>query len=377
MVTVVITAHVNASPPYNLPVGKAKPKRRKEYDEVDFTTAKWECKLANGTAVEPVAPVVQDGDKHSLVVHCPFQEIITDEEIGPDGRLLQPIEVVAKRNGRLLLGFKNVHPCIETPVPMGLELGACTMVGDMQPLNAAKAAASWTQFMLASGFGFVALYLDPTGQANDFAVEVEEALAPELAAKKVVLILFHTTARVAFETQTAEQMHCHWRFRGHTKWLAQLDIDEFLQPLGKYRTLQDVLLRYENGKGNVAALQVQNKYWDHHPVNESHFNPVSHDVSKMVWRDARKPMHGREKLLYRPDLVDYIAVHRVTRGGKMVKPDSETEIRHNHFSRHFKGTDGGTGCGGRENKGAHCEHAMKSVVQDFSFQKYFHEVLGL
>lgn len=377
--TFVITAHVYAGPPFNLPVGKAKPRRRGDYDKlVQSEGLSWACTFAGSTgATSPVIIPKLDGDKHTLVVHCNLPKVM---QVSPstraDGRLIEPAGLEAKlENGNIALRFRNVHLCTKNLIPSPIERGACTMFGEMSPLHAPAAAASWTRFMLAAGFQFVALYLDPVGDAALLEVQLQKVLAAEFAAGSVSTVRFHRSGRVAFETQTAQQMHCHWRFRGRSKWLAQLDIDEYLQPLGSFRTIGDVLAKYE--KKNSAALQVRNRYWDHHPVNEKEsFALERHDVWNMVWRDARPSKHGREKLIYRPELVDYIAVHRVTLGGKMAKPNAGTEIRHNHFSRHFKGWDEGVGCGGRENQGAHCRDAMEEVVKDLSFQEFYHRIMN-
>ena len=390
LITFIVTAHVYAGPPYNLPVGKAKPRRRNDYDNLmQEAGIKWTCTFGGDADGKPpsyrsppaVAPKF-DGDKHTLVVHCkPPQtfHVATSPNaagsVGSDGRLASPVGLEATlADESTALQFRNVHACTAELVPPELERGACTMFGEMEPLNAAKAAATWTRFMLAAGFQFVALYLDASIDTSALEDSVRKALAAELSAGTVSLVRFHMSERVAFETQTAQQMHCHWRFRGRTEWLAQLDIDEYLQPLGAFQTISDVLAKYQ--KKNAAALQVRNRYWDHHPVDEPvPVAPERHDVWNMVWRDGRKSMHGREKLIYRPDMVDYMAVHRVTLGGKMAKPNAGTEIRHNHFSRHFKGIDDGVGCGGRESQGKHCQGAMQDVVKDLSFQEFYHRIM--
>lgn len=389
LITFVVTAHVYAGPPYNLPVGKAKPRRRDDYDKLmQQAGLKWTCTFGKGntssqnstyTSAPAVSPKL-DGDKHILVVHCKLPagvlgvhfEGLNAGGVAADGRLNTPAGLEATfDDGRAALHYSNVHACTADLVPPALDRGACTMFGEMKPLNVAEAAAAWTRFMLAAGFQFVALYLDPSsGGVEDLESAVRKALAAEVSAGTVSLVRFHMAERVAFETQTAQQMHCHWRFRGRATWLAQLDIDEYLQPLGTFQTIGEVLTKYE--KKNAAALQIRNRYWDHHPTDEKDsFARSRHDVWNMVWRDARKSMHGREKLIYRPAMVDYMAVHRVTLGGKMAKPNAGTEIRHNHFSRHFKGTDEGVGCGGRESQGKHCQGAMKEVVKDLSFLEFY------
>lgn len=60
-----------------------------------------------------------------------------------------------------------------------------------------------------------------------------------------------------------------------------------------------------------GAIQIRNRFWDHHPVLESDFDTTSHAAWQMEWRDGRPTVSGREKIISRPELVDYISVHKV------------------------------------------------------------------
>ena len=94
---------------------------------------------------------------------------------------------------------------------------------------------------------FTCRYLDPSEGADSLNRAVSSALAPEIAAGSVSTILFHMNGRYSLQTQSAQQNHCQWRFRGRTAWLAQLDLDEYLQPLGHFDTVADVLAKYTTG----------------------------------------------------------------------------------------------------------------------------------
>lgn len=99
-------------------------------------------------------------------------------------------------------------------------------------------------------------YLDPSEGAAILNQAVRSALAPEVAAGSVSTILFHMSGRYSLQTQSAQQNHCQWRFRGHTEWLAQLDLDEFLQPLGHFNTVADVLAKYNNGYAHSVVVNM-------------------------------------------------------------------------------------------------------------------------
>lgn len=94
---------------------------------------------------------------------------------------------------------------------------------------------------------FTCRYLDPSEDADSLNGAVRSALAPEIAARSVRTVLFHMNGRYSLQTQSAQQNHCQWRFRGRTAWLAQLDLDEYLQPLGHFNTVADVLAKYTTG----------------------------------------------------------------------------------------------------------------------------------
>ena len=319
-VTFVVTGHVYVAPPYNMTLGQAKTRRRGDYGELMKKPGlRWVCSLpgvgagAGRPSQVDALPVVYDGDKHNIAVHCPLpRAYLESAAVDASGRLQAAVNLTAESAEGAELTFRGARPCRPSLVPAGVELGACTMFGEMKPIAAADSAVAWATFMLRSGFDFVALYLDPTGDADGFAAALRLRLAAEIARGAVALVLFHMVGRAPFETQTAQQTHCHWRFRGRAKWLAQLDIDEYLQPLGGHATLRGITRKYD-ANGRAAALQVRNRYWDHHPTQELHVNKTRFDVWNMVWRDARPSMGGREKLLYKTDRVDYISVHKVLR----------------------------------------------------------------
>lgn len=68
--------------------------------------------------------------------------------------------------------------------------------------------------------------------------------------------------------------------------LNKLDLDEFVQPLGTFSFVKQVLDKYDN-VSQVAALQLRNRFWDHHPVLEANFSKESYEIWNMLWRDKR------------------------------------------------------------------------------------------
>jgi hypothetical protein len=320
VVSVVLMARVWRMSPFNLTTRLEKVKRRREYSEVTASNVKVLCRFSHSMTTVNALSLTGDGDKHTLIVNCPLPATDDAAGTGAGGRLHSLLSVTIEQTvagavePTLLLSHANISACNTELVPVKVELGACTMFGEMSPLQTADVAASWTRFMLASGFHFVALYLDPVGDANALRLSVEDALADEIAAGLVRTVLFHMAGRYSLQTQSAQENHCQWRFRGRTHWLAQLDLDEFLQPVGNQTSVADVLKKYDAVQSvtpRYGALQIRNRFWDHHPVKEEGYSRLKYDAWNMVWRDSRPTVRGREKIISRPELVDYISVHKV------------------------------------------------------------------
>eukprot|EP00035_Acanthoeca_spectabilis_P033503 m.24040 g.24040 ORF g.24040 m.24040 type:complete len:530 (-) comp6020_c0_seq1:985-2574(-) len=381
VVSVVLMARVWRMSPFNMTNRLEKAKRRQEYAQVMSAKVRVKCEFSSTSTTVSALPLTGDGDKHTLIVNCPIPAIDLAAGLSDDGRLRSLLKITitdgtAPKESKLLLSLANIAACNNELVSRKVDLGTCTMFGEMSPLRTADVAAMWTRFMLASGFQFVVLYLDPVGDADELRSAVESSLKLEIAKGSVRTVLFHMTGRYSLQTQSAQENHCQWRFRGRSRWLAQLDLDEFLQPLGEHESVASVIQKYDQPSGTqYGALQIRNRFWDHHPIKEKDYSRLKFDAWNMIWRDGRPTVSGREKIISRPELVDYIAVHKVTTGLRSAHPDPEKELRHNHFSRHFKGYDEGAHCGSSFRAGG-CNNAMKDPIPDVSFREYYHKIIG-
>ena len=416
VVAIELMARIYQNAPWNMVKRLAKRRRWADYTRMAHNrSVTWQCNFATGETTQVLGTVL-DGDKHTLILRCPLPAAALVGGTDATGRLKVAVELTAVDPSPLLI-YTGINACDRELVPADTHMGACVMFQEMSPLNTADTAAMWSRFMLDAGFTFLALYLDPMGNAEELEAQVHAALAPEIAAGKVATVLFHMNDRYSLQTQSAQQNHCQWRFRGRAKWVAHLDLDEFVQPLAGFTSLAQVLAQYDDDD-KVAALQVRNRFWDHHPLKNHSL--TAFDAWNLVWRDARPTVTGREKIISKSELVDYISVHKVrgahccgasggararlwfephrsplslcepvsrrhtdiaevpraslplqvTTGGRSKVPDPEKELRHNHYSRHFKGFDEGVHCGSSFRAG-NCNDAMKAPIEDLSFQEYY------
>eukprot|EP00040_Diaphanoeca_grandis_P034903 m.218082 g.218082 ORF g.218082 m.218082 type:complete len:669 (+) comp33252_c0_seq1:205-2211(+) len=416
-VVVVLSPLVYKEAPYHaMTKNNANRMRQKDYDLAMDKQVTWTCEYSGGdlpqskTLRYEAMPTIKDGRKHSAIIRCPAPPEIFGGTADLSGRLRTNLAIKAssplnninfnlnknkmiKKNNRnnndddgstdpnLLMHYTGIHPCDRELVPSDMYLGVCTAFAEPKVLGL-KSIAMWTRFMLDSGAGFVALYLDPSGDADAFEAQAHAVLEQEIKDGNVVTVMFRMDNRRPFQTQQAQENHCQWRFRGKAKWLAQLDVDEFFQPLGDFLTLKSVLEKYDNND-NVGAIQVRHRFWDHHPVLQKNFSNLRYDVWNMIWRDNRTTSVGREKTISKPELVDYIDVHTIGTGRGVKVPSSETQLRMNHFKRQHSGYDDGYNCSPMEHVShepvaSSCFNASHpgNIVADVTFQEYYHRIKG-
>jgi hypothetical protein len=78
-----------------------------------------------------------DGDKHTLIVNCPLPATDDAAGTGAGGRLHSLLSVTIEQTvagavePTLLLSHANISACNTELVPVKVELGACTMFGEM------------------------------------------------------------------------------------------------------------------------------------------------------------------------------------------------------------------------------------------------------
>lgn len=379
--TVVITAKVYQTVTFGLSHGQEKQRKAKEYSDLySDKSARWTCEYEQYGRFDALR-TLGDGDKHTLVVRCPLPSVVLEKGHDKEGRLVATLTLSVVNATQCYFRFQNIPVC-DTDIVSDINttsevLAACTMVRtttqELERIDSVAIVENWTRYMLASGFSFVAIYID----ADDGSTSrLNMTLQNEVLAGSVKLIWFHLLDGYPFQTQSAQENHCQWRFRGAVSWLAHLDVDEYLQPLGSFKNIRDVLSHYdasatETRGRELGAVQVKNLFWDHHPDLEANWSVARTDVWNMQWRDAQGAvLHGRGKIICKPAKVDYVSVHRVTTGWRTIHCNPETELRHNHFSRHLKGYDVKYACGSKHSD-KRCANAMRSPIHDDSFFQHY------
>lgn len=221
-VAVEIMARIYKAAPYNLTQKFAKQRRRKEYAAIAANrSVAWECTFATGEKTRMLDTVV-DGDMHTLIVRCPIPKSVLDVGTDNTGRLKVTVGLRASDKNTDLLVYSGISACSRDLVPLHTYMGACVMFQEMSPLRTARTVAMWTRFMIYSGFSFVALYLDPVGDGEALEASIQTALAKEIETGQASIVMFHMNGRYSLQTQSAQQNHCQWRFRGRSRWIAQV-----------------------------------------------------------------------------------------------------------------------------------------------------------
>lgn len=256
-------------------------------------------------------------------------------------------------------------------------MAACTMVTEIhQKFNVAALTRLWLEWLIYHGVEHVLIYVDankrePFGEepALERAMRVE--LAPWIKSGHVELIMFHLRGRGWLETQQMMETHCLWRYRNVAKWVVHNDVDEFLQPLGQYKTIAGAIQAVESAHSSTAAFQVRQSFWGHLPFDNVSDSSLA--IQNMTWRSSGPFKRGREKLILDPSRVDYISVHQVTTPrNSMHSPNPESELRLNHFRRHFKGIGAEDAVPSWRNSGI-----GPRPVRDTSFQRMWSKMESL
>eukprot|EP00041_Stephanoeca_diplocostata_P040290 m.1639047 g.1639047 ORF g.1639047 m.1639047 type:complete len:610 (-) comp32751_c0_seq1:198-2027(-) len=384
--TIVITAKVYQTAKFGLSHRQEKYRKAKEYTDLHSdTSASWRCEYGKYGTFDALR-TLGDGDKHTLVIRCPLPKVVLATGHDGEGRIRQTLAVSISNASHCYLGFQNIPLCdsniVETDdVESSQALAACTMikpaVQGKGSIDIVSIVLNWVRYMMASGFSFVVIYIDSLEKERRFH-ELQNALHSEAMSLRVKLIHFHLLDGYPFQTQSAQENHCQWRLRGSVSWLAHLDVDEYLQPLGHFKTIYDVISHHQRRAHGqtLAAVQAKNLFWDHHPDLEANWSLARADVWNMQWRDAQGVVQrGREKIICNPALVDYVSVHRVTTGGRTIQCHPVSELRHNHFSRHLKGYDLRYACGSQHSD-KRCANAMRNPVHDDSFYQHYVRVMS-
>ena len=167
--------------------------------------------------------------------------------------------------------------------------------------------------------------------ANEDPAPLRRLLAPYVA-DGLVDVVDWETPRPGFEHQVPQTTSCVYRYRGAARWLALIDVDEFLQPRAPGATLLSTLdsaaaAAAAAGRGDLAALKVPSVYF----FDRQEWRAASRlQTRRYRYRDA-KARAEIGKCVVRPERVRTFMVHRVTSGGPTAEVDPETQLRLVHY----------------------------------------------
>jgi len=267
----------------------------------------------------------------SMVISCPTISALK-------GSSSARLNLRANYNGSLAYERSGIPVSEGRFTKPNTEFAICTMVNS-KIFTQAEYLKPWAQYHVALGFTQLLVYVDEKD-----TTWVEQALSSFILNGQVTIVPFYFGAvsdKKEFLTQGAMESHCLYQARGRAKWIAHMDVDEyldFLQPNVNMRNYQ-----LPKSDSSDVAVVVRNQFWG--------ILPSSHRV------DAPYPCHLnaksklinepglRSKVILRPEYVDALFPHYVIKqdGYTEVHPDPLSEVRLNHF----KNCDAlGNGCFG-------------------------------
>jgi len=202
----------------------------------------------------------------------------------------------------------------------------CTMV-DREPHTHAKYLQPWAQYHLAAGFTQLLVYVE-----EEDTSWVEDALRGFIRKDQVSIVPFYfgkISGQKKFLTQGAMENHCLYQARGMAKWIAHIDVDEYVDSMRPNVNMLNYRLPELNSKD--VAVVLRNVFWGIMP--ESHRVDVPYPCHLNGRSEYVHPVGRRSKVIMRPEHIDALFPHFVIRqdGYTEVHPDATTELRLNHF----------------------------------------------
>ena len=178
-------------------------------------------------------------------------------------------------------------------------------------------------------------YLYNNGSEDNFL----DVLKPYIEAKEVTLVQWpnrssnentNVTWAWVMSTQVAAYEHAFSETKGKVKWIAAIDIDEFIVP-AKEDTILKVLNKYE---GEFPGVEV---FWDMFGTAHQDMIPPNRLLIELLQRKSREDFgwHKVTKSILKPELYKGFSRPPHTclyKGGKRSPSLSKEEIVINHYS---------------------------------------------
>jgi hypothetical protein len=276
-----------------------------------------------GTDVVRCATFGKDPHRHTLILH------VGQSELGINGSRVNHITIrgVLGRTERV---FENVPLCPPPPTkrPPAF-LTACTSTLSGSELDRLP---EWIAYNRVQGMEHSYVYVN-----DDFA-KAKAALQPFVDAGLATLVNWTPSPQHAgsFLYQMAQQNSCLLRARGRAHWVALHDSDEFFYAVKPWESVDHMLRELVRGdKVDRSIGAVQARTW-FHGLNRDDSRPADSAsphllLARYSARDKRPIRFGREKLIVRPENVQYVSVHVVTLGNWTRTLHARKEMRLVHF----------------------------------------------
>jgi len=252
----------------------------------------------------------------ALVIACPTIKALK-------GSSSARINLRAKRDGKWVYDRYSI-PVSESRFVKRVDFAICTMVYG-GALTKPAYLQPWARYHLAAGFQQLLVYVEEkeTGW-------VENALRPHVDKGEVTIVPFYfgkVSEGKDFIMQGAMENHCLYQARGMAKWIAHIDIDEYIDFIQPNMTIRNYPLLPKDDSKDVAIV-VRNQFWGILPDHRvdapypCHLNGKSAYIHK--WG-------RRSKIIMRPEYIDALFPHFVIKQDGYEECHPLQEMRLNHF----------------------------------------------
>ena len=196
--------------------------------------------------------------------------------------------------------------------------------------------AQWIEFHRLVGFGKFVIY--NTSDTNDRLSSILNIYAGKYSGL-VDVVQWNFSRLGLVDTDPGryfqmEALHdCLVRYGDQSEWLGMLDLDEYIVPLHPYKTVVDYL--HENfGRRIVGSIILWSQFFctkDPHKYTPEENDTSRLTIERFTYRAQYRYKKGREKYLYRPRFVQYLAIHHQIVGLSKEQP-SENHITLAHYA---------------------------------------------
>jgi len=295
----------------------------------------------------------------AIVISCPTISSLR-------GSTSARLNLRAKYNGEWVYDRYGIPVSDTRFVKPDVDSAVCTMVY-RGPLTTAEYLIPWAKYHLAAGFDQLLVYVEDKN-----ASWVEEALDTFIQKDQVTIVPFYfgkISEMKNFILQGAMENHCLYQARGMAKWIAHIDVDEYLDFMDSNVNMRNYPL--PKSDSSDVALLVRNQFWGLLP--DSHRSDAPYPCHVNGKSQYIHEVGRRSKVIMRPEHINALFPHFVVRqeGYTEVHPDPTSELRLNHFKLC---TASGDGCFGTEQ--SEWSMVKKLSVDDSDWQRRCSDMLS-